>query len=110
MIPILDKSVVIEEDPINMDAGLEKSIEEDDRRIEEEMARGPDYEEIVDDVATSIREKIVDFIKKNGFSYNERDREFDDEISDLFAKNDILVEVIITSGVEKGVIDQMMNE
>ncbi len=98
-IPILDKSVVKEEDPINMDEALDKILKEDECEERKEGDEGQD-----------IREKIIAFIKNEGFSYKEGPQEIEDETSDLFAKNDMLVEMIITSGVDKNVLDEIMKE
>ncbi len=103
MIPILDKSVVIEEDILDMEAGLEKSIAEEDRRIEREL-----IDEYIVENDDNIRGKIADFIKNYGFVHAKGNQEFDNETSDLFAKNGTLVEIVITSGVDKGLLDQMV--
>lgn len=94
-IPILNKeNVVDKEDPINMETGLNKSISEDDKRIEEEI--------------NDIREKIIEFIKNQGYLYTEGDQEFDDETNDIFGKGDTLIEITITTGVDNEVMKQIM--
>lgn len=106
-IQMLSKEKVEKEDPINMDMNLNKSIVEEDKRIEEAY----ELEERLKNNGGSkkdIREKIIDFIKSQGYSYAQGRQEFDDETSDLFAKGDILIEVAITIGIDNEVIKQMM--
>ncbi len=105
-IPILDKSVVKEEDPINMDAALNKILKEDEC---EERKEGNECEERKEGDEYT-REKIIAFIKNEGFSYKEGPQDVEDETSDLFTKNDKLIEMIITSGVDKNVLDEIMKE
>ena len=110
-IPILNKEDVAynkEEDPIHKEIGLSESVDEEDNKIEED---GPhdntvNIEEGIDD----IRRKIVDFMKSKGYSYAEGEREFDDEISDIFTKGSTLVEIAITVGIDEEVIKQIMKE
>lgn len=100
-IPIQNKEDVIykkEEDPINMETGLKDSIDDDNKKIEEEI-----NEESIDD----IRRKIVDFMKSLGYSYSEGEREFDDETNDLFTKGSTLIELAITVGIDNEVIKQL---
>ena len=110
-IPIPNKEDVVynkEEDPINKEIGLSESVNEEDNKIEENEPLGTivSSEEGIDD----IRIKIVNFMKSQGYSYAEGEREFDDEISDIFAKGSTLVEIAITVGIDEEVIKQLMKE
>jgi hypothetical protein len=89
-IPIQNKEDVVyksEEDPINMEKGIEEEINEEN----------------IDD----IRRKIVDFMKSLGYSYAEGEREFDDETNDIFTKGNTLIELAITVGIDSEVIKQI---
>ncbi len=102
-IEILSKEKVIDEDPINMDLNLERCLIEEDKRIEE------DYEiQEKTKIDKDIREKIIDFITSQGYSYAKGDQEFNDETNDLFASGETLVEVVITTGIDDKIIEQMM--
>lgn len=110
-IPILSKEDVVykkEEDPAHTEVGLSESVAEEDRKIEEDGSSGVTTNggEDIDD----IRRKIVDFIKSQGYSYVEGEREFDDETNDLFTKGGTLVELAITIGIDNEVIKQIIEE
>lgn len=110
-IPILSKEDVMdrEDDPINMEIGLNRSIVEDDQRIEEEEGL-KERAEHNGGSKKDIREKIIEFIKSQGCLHTPCEQEFDDETNDIFAKDDILIEIAITSGVDREVIKQIMEE
>lgn len=106
--PILRKEdVIYREDPINMETGLNKSVVEEDNRIEEENG-------LIGRIENNgghkkdIRDMIIDFVKSEGYSHTEGDKDFDDETNDLFAKDDILVQMTITTGIDETVIRQIM--
>lgn len=110
-IPILSREDVVykkEEDPINMEVGLNESVDAEDKKIEEEGSHDTtvNNEEGID----NIRKKIVDFIKSQGYSYAEGEREFDDETNDIFTKDNTLVELAITVGIDNEVIKQIIEE
>lgn len=110
-IPILRKEDVMnrEDDPINMEIGLNRSIVEDDKRIEEEESL-KERAKNNGGSKNGIREKIIDFIKSQEYLYASCEQEFDDETNDIFAKDDVLIEIAITSGVDREVIKQIMEE
>lgn len=111
-IPMLrDEDVVYkkEEDPVHTEVGLSESIAEEDRRIKGENDSSDTVTNGGEDI-DDIRRKIVDFIKSQGYSYVEGEREFDDETNDLFTKGGTLVELAITIGVDNEVIKQIMEE
>lgn len=109
-IPTLNKEDVLykkEEDPIDMEIGLSESVDAEDKKIEEESHDAAEnIEESIDD----IRGKIIEFMKSRGYAYAEGEREFDDETNDLFAKGGTLVELAITVGIDKEVIDQIIEQ
>ena len=108
-IPILKAEDVTykEDDPINTGVGLDKIIEEEDKRVEEEDG-------LVERAGNNggskkdIRTKIIEFVKGQGYLHTPGEKEFDDESSDLFAKDDVLVEIAVTNGVDREVIGQLM--
>ncbi len=107
-IQLLSKEKVEKEDPINMELNLNKSLKEEDKRMEEAY----ELEERSKNNGGSkknIREKIIDFMKSQGYSYAQGRQEFDDETSDLFGKGDILIEVAITIDIDNEVVKQMIN-
>jgi hypothetical protein len=107
-IPMLNKEDVVErEDPINMEEGLNRSIIEDDKRIEEEDGL---KERLKNNGGhkKDIREKIIEFLKSQGYLYTEGDQEFDDETNDIFGKDGTLIEMTITTGIDSKVMDQIM--
>lgn len=95
-----------EEDHIIKEIGLNRSIVEDDNRIKE----GDGLQERARNNEKDIREKIIDFIKSQGYLYTPCEQEFDDETNDIFAMDDVLIEIAITSGVDQDVIKQIMEE
>ena len=106
-IKMLSKEKVEKEDPINMNMNLDKSIIEEDKILEdayelEERSKNNGGR------VKSIREKIIDFIKSQGYSHTKKKEEFDDETNDLFAKDDILVDIVIVTGLDNEIIEQMM--
>lgn len=110
-IPILNKEDVMnrEDDPMNMEIGLNDSILEDDKRIENEEGLKERAKNNVGS-AKGIREKIIDFLKSQEYLYSQCEQEFDDETNDIFAKDDVLIEIAITNGVDRGVIKQILEE
>lgn len=113
-IPMQNKRDVVynkEDDPMYNEIGLKESIDEEDKKIEDGPHDGShdaeaNNEESIDD----IRTKIVDFIKSQGYSYAEGEREFDDETNDLFTKGGTLIELAITVGIDKEVINQIADK
>lgn len=98
-----------EYDPINMEIGLNRSIAEDDQRIEEEEG----LKERAKNNGGSkkdIREKIIEFVKSQEYLYTPCEQEIDGETNDIFAKDDVLIEIAITNGVDKDVIKQIIEE
>jgi hypothetical protein len=96
-----------EEDSANTEPGLRDSIAIENKVIEEgSHGATTNGEENIDD----IRRKIVDFIKSQGYTYAEGEREFGDETNDLFTKGGTLVELAITIGVDSEVIKQIMED
>lgn len=55
-----------------------------------------------------IREKIIEFIKSQGYIHSPGEKEVDYETTDLFGKDGTLVEVIITDGIDTDVLGQMI--
>lgn len=106
-IEILSREKVVDEDPINMDLNLERCIIEEDNRIEEAY-ESQERAKINEDSIKDIREKIIDFITNQGYSYAKGEQEFNDETNDLFASGGTLVEVVITTGIDDKIIEQMM--
>ena len=109
-IQILNKENVMEkEDPIGMEVALNKSIIEEDERIEKE-------DELLERVRNNgghkkdIREKIIEFIKSQGYAHAPGKKEVDYETTDLFGKDDVLVEVVITGGIGTDVIRQFLED
>ena len=110
-IPILKAEDVTykEDDPINTGDGLDKIVEEEDKRIEEEDG-------LVERAGNNggnkkdIRTKIIEFVKSQGYSHAQYGQELDDEYSDLFSKDDILIEMAVSNGVDREVIGQLMEQ
>lgn len=106
-IGILRKEDVINKDPIDMEVGLDKSILEEDERIEKE-------DELLNRAGNNggnkkdIREKIIEFIKSQGYVHAPGGKEVDYETTDLFGKDGVLVEVAITDGIDAEVLRQMI--
>lgn len=93
-----------EEDSISNEIGLKESIDTEDKKIEDGSQDATvNNEESIDD----IRRKIVEFMKSHGYSYAEGEREFDDETNDLFTKDNTLIELAITTGIDDEVIKQI---
>ncbi len=67
-------------------------------------------DEELKNLGMEIRRKIIDFIKSQGYSHTEGEKEFDDETNDMFARDGTLVEVTTTVGVDNEVIKQIMGE
>ena len=106
-IELLNKEKVDKENPIDMDNNLDRTILEEDKRMEDAY----DLQERLKSNGgrkKDIREKIADFVKSQGYSHSQGKQEFSDETSDLFANGDILIEVIIINGMDREVIEQIM--
>lgn len=106
-IQLLSKEKVDKEDPINMDMNLDKSIREEDKRMED-IYELQERSKNNGGNKKDIRDKIIDFIKSQGYSHTQGKQEFDDEINDLFANGDTLIEVVITTGIDNEVIKQII--
>lgn len=90
-----------------MEIGLTDSVE-NVKRIEEDEYH--DIKESDNENIDDIRRKIIEFMKSLGYLYTEGEREFDDEINDLFGKGNTLVEIAITVGIDNEVIKQIMEK
>ena len=64
--------------------------------------------EDVDDKDNDIRDQIIEFMKSKGYKCSHG--EPGDDIRDFFAKDTTLIEVIITEGVDKEVLEQVIQE
>lgn len=107
-IPILKKEDVVDgEDPINMESALNKSIADENKRIEEENGL-LERSENNGGHKKDIRDKIIDFMIKEGYPHTEGERDFDNETNDLFSNDDILIEITITTGIDNEVIRQII--
>lgn len=106
-IPILSKEEVDREDPINMETGLNRSIIEDDKRIEEDDGLN-ERSKSNGGSKKDIRDSIIEFIKNQGYLHTEGEQEFDDETNDIFGKDGTLIELAITTGIDDGVMKQVI--
>ena len=107
-IPILKKEDVVDgEDPINMESSLNKSIADDDKMIEEENGL-LERSENNGGHKKDIRDKVIDFMRKEGYFHTEGETDFDDETNDLFSNDSTLIDVTITTGIDNKVIMQVI--
>lgn len=54
-----------------------------------------------------IRDQLIEFLQSKGYKYVPTEEEFEEETTDLFIKEDQLIDITITDNIPKEVLEQM---
>lgn len=79
-----------------------------DNKMDIPLLNKEDVEQEGTDIGESIRDEIIEFLKRKGYKYAPSEEEFEDETNDFFTKEGQLIQVIINDEIPDEVLEYMM--